>query len=50
MNPSRKRFALSDGFPIAYSDEVTEDQVRQIDELVKEEFEDEGWVTVEQEA
>lgn len=36
--------------PISYSDEVTKDQVRRIDELVKKEFEVGEWVTVERPA
>jgi len=49
MNPLRKQ-ALHNGLPVAYADEVTEDQVRKIDDLVNKEFQDEGWVTVEQES
>jgi hypothetical protein len=48
MNQLRKQ-ALHQGLPVAYADEVSEDQVRQIDDLVHKEFEDDGWVTVEQE-
>ena len=49
MSPLRKQ-ALHNGFPVAYADEVSEDQVRKIDELVHEEFKDSDWVTVEQES
>ncbi|MCA1458110.1 hypothetical protein I6F35_33795 [Bradyrhizobium sp. BRP22] len=49
MNALRKQ-ALHNGLPVAYADEVSEDQVRKIDELVHNEFRDEGWVTVEQES
>ena len=48
MNPLRK--ALHNGLPVAYADDVTEDQVRKINELVQNEFSDDGWVTVEQES
>lgn len=49
MTPLRKQLVRQDGLPVAYADEVTEEQVRQIDDLVREEFEDGEWVTVEQE-
>ena len=49
MSVLRKQ-ALNNGLPIAYADEVSEEQVRRIDELVREEFQDNGWVTVEQES
>lgn len=49
MSPLRKQ-ALHNGLPVAYANEVTEDQVREIDDLVNKEFQDEGWVTVEQES
>jgi hypothetical protein len=49
MNQLRKK-AQHDGLPVAYADEVSQDQVRKIDELVSEEFRDGGWVTVEQES
>ncbi len=35
---------------VDYSDEVTEEQVRQVDEIVRKEFETGNWVTVEQES
>ena len=41
--------ALHNGLPVAYADDVTEDQIRKIKELVQTEFNDDGWVTVEQE-
>lgn len=48
MNPVRK--VRHDGLTVAYTDQVSEEQVRRIDELVHEEFESGDWVTVEQEA
>jgi hypothetical protein len=38
------------GFTVDYSDEVTEEQVRRIDDLVREEFEHGDWVVVEKES
>lgn len=38
------------GFAVSYSDDVTKEQVRRIDEFVREEFDQGEWVTVEQEA
>jgi len=35
--------------PVSYMDDVTEQQVRKIDELVREEFDSGDWVTVEKE-
>jgi hypothetical protein len=49
MNPLRKQ-ALHNGLPVAYADDITEDQVRKIKELVQNEFKDDDWVTVEQES
>jgi hypothetical protein len=49
MNPLRKQ-ALHSGLPVAYADNVTEDQVRKINELVHDELNDGDWVTVEQES
>ena len=49
MNQLRKQ-ALHTGLPVSYADEVSEDQVRKIDELVREEFQGDDWVTVEQES
>jgi hypothetical protein len=49
MTSLRKK-AQHNGLPVAYADEVSEEQVRKIDELVQKEFEDGGWVTVEQES
>ena len=49
MTALRKQ-ALHNGLPVAYGDEVSEEQVRKIDELVQTEFQDDGWVTVEQES
>lgn len=46
----RKKFARHDGLAVSYSDEVTEEQVRKIDDLVRKEFESGDWVTVEQES
>lgn len=45
-----RKHALHNGLPVAYADEVSEEQVRKIDELVQKEFEDEGWVPVERES
>jgi hypothetical protein len=50
MNPLRKPSARNDGLVVSYDDEVTEDQVRKIDDLVREEFECGEWVTVEAES
>ena len=50
MNPLRKALARHDGLPVSYLDDVTEEQVRKIDDLVHEEFEGGDWVTVEQES
>ncbi len=54
MTPLRKRDAAEvrargDGArpPVDYSGEVTKEQVKRVDELVKEVFEDGEWVTVE---
>jgi hypothetical protein len=49
MNPLRKP-ARHDGLVVDYNEDVTEEQVRHIDEIVKEEFEHGDWVTVEQES
>ena len=38
------------GLPVAYADDLTEERVRQINELVQDEFKDGDWVTVEQES
>jgi hypothetical protein len=50
MTPLRKQTARHDGLPVSYLDDVTEEQVRKIDELVGDEFEDGDWVTVEKES
>jgi hypothetical protein len=49
MKHLRKQ-ALHHGLPVAYADEVSEEQVRHIDDLVRKEFQDEGWVAVEKES
>jgi hypothetical protein len=49
MTPLRKQ-ARHDGLAVSYMDEVTEEQVRKIDDLVGEEFEQGDWVTIEQES
>ena len=49
MNPLRNKKARHDGLTVAYADDVTEEQVRHIDDLVREEFADGEWVTLEQE-
>ncbi|MBO4221919.1 hypothetical protein [Bradyrhizobium neotropicale] len=38
------------GYIVDYSEEVTEEQVRKMDEAVRKEFETGNWVTVEQES
>jgi hypothetical protein len=48
MNPVRK--VRHDGLPVSYTDQVTEEQVRRIDDLVRKEFESGEWVPVEEEA
>jgi hypothetical protein len=48
--PLRRQVMRNDGLPVSYSEDVTEEQVRRIDELVREEFERGDWVTVEQES
>jgi hypothetical protein len=50
MGPMQKKHAQHDGLVVCYDDDVTEEQVRNIDDLVREEFEDGDWVTVEQES
>ena len=50
MTPVRKQSARNDGLPVSYMDDVTEEQVRKIDELVREEYEGTDWVTVERES
>lgn len=50
MAPLRKQSARNGGLPASYMEDVTEEQVRQIDDLVREEFERGDWVTVEQES
>jgi hypothetical protein len=50
MNALRKQARQHQGLPVAYADEVSEEQVRRIDELVQGEFQDKDWVTVEQES
>lgn len=48
MNPLRE--LRHNGLVVDYKDDVTEDQVRRIDDLVREEFEQGEWVTVEAES
>lgn len=50
MNPLRKQSARHEGLVVSYDDEVTEEQVRKIDDLVRKEFEQGEWVTVEAES
>lgn len=50
MSTLRKQALRHDGLVVNYKDEVTEERVRKIDELVREEFEKGDWVTVEQES
>jgi hypothetical protein len=47
MNQVRK--IKHQGLRVSYSDIVTEEQVRRIDELVREEFQSGEWVPVEKE-
>lgn len=49
MSTLRKRVAKHDGLPVGYNDDMTEEKVRRIDDLVRKEFENGDWVTVEQE-
>lgn len=50
MSALRKQAFKHDGLPVSYADEVSLDQIRQIGELVRDEFVGEDWVTVEQES
>ena len=49
MTALRKQ-ELHYGLPVAYADQVSEEQIRKINELVEGEFADGEWVTVEQES
>lgn len=49
MAPLRKQIARHEGLVVSYSEDVTEEQVHQIDDLVREEFEKGDWETVEHE-
>lgn len=46
----RLRNGDGNGFVVDYSEEVTEEQVRKLDDLVQKEFETGNWVTVEQDS
>jgi hypothetical protein len=46
----RLRDGNGNGFVVDYSEDVTEEQVRKLDDLVRKEFETGNWVTVEQES
>lgn len=50
MGPLSEQQAQHDGLIVAYDDDVTEEQVRDIDDLIREEFESGDWVSVEQES
>lgn len=50
MNTPLRKPQRQEGFAVAYKDEVTEEQVRKIDDLLADEFKDGEWVTVEQES
>lgn len=50
MGPLRKQSARHDGLVVNYNEDVTREQVQNIDDLVREEFEQGEWVTVEQES
>ena len=49
MNSLLKKVARHNGLPVCYNDDMTEEKVRRIDDLVRKEFENGDWVTVEQE-
>ncbi|MFT3938200.1 hypothetical protein [Rhodopseudomonas sp. BR0G17] len=46
----RTRNGNGSEYVVDYSEDVTEDQVRKIEDLVGKEFETGNWVTVEQES
>jgi hypothetical protein len=47
----RPSFALDrQGYIVDYSEDVTPEQVRQLDDLVRKEFETGNWVTEEQDS
>ena len=46
----RLRDGNGNGFVVDYSEDVTKEQVRKLDEVVRKEFETGNWVTVEQES
>lgn len=50
MSSLRKHAYRHEGLPVAYTDEVTEEQVRKINDLVSEEFKTGNWETVEQDS
>lgn len=50
MSALRKQAYKHDGLPVAYADEVSADQIKQVGEMVRDEFVGEDWVTVEQES
>ncbi len=50
MTTPLRKAAAHEGLVVSYNDEVTEERVRKIDDLLREEFEQEEWVTVEQES
>jgi hypothetical protein len=45
-----RKVARHEGAPVSYHDDMTEEKVRQIDDLVRKEFEEGEWVTIEQES
>lgn len=50
MTTPLRKPANHEGFAVDYHDDVTEEQVRKVDDLLKEEFQDGEWVTVEKES
>lgn len=50
MSALRKPAFRHDGLPVSYADEVSQEQIKKIGELVREEFVGEDWVTVERES
>jgi hypothetical protein len=50
MTALRKQAFEHKGLPVSYADEVSPEQIEKINELVREEFLGDGWVTVEQES
>lgn len=49
MSNLRKVAFQHQGLAVSYFDDMTDEKARRIDELVRKEFEDGEWVTVEEE-